>query len=103
MKAAEGDDAYVFISGERDLDNDTMEVRAFRRDGRMESVVKITFSHDSVRRLRTNPEAYGANGLAVHDGLVVVAFTHMDKLVFADARRRVVVGEVPVPSPRGLR
>ena len=45
-KAVEEDDAYVFISGERDLDNDTMEVRAFKRDGRIESVVKITFPHD---------------------------------------------------------
>ena len=101
-KAVEGDDAYVFISGERDLDNDTMEVRAFGRDGRIESVVKTTFPHDSVRRLRTNPEAYGANGLAVHDGLVVIAFTHQDKLIFVDARRRAVVGEASVPSPRGL-
>ena len=101
-KAVEGDDAYAFISGERDLDNDTMEVRAFKRDGRIESVARITFPHESVRRFRSNEEAYGANGLAVHDGLVVMAFTHQDKLIFADARRRSVVGEVPFPSPRGL-
>ena len=101
-KAVEEDDAYVFISGERDLDNDTMEVRAFKRDGRIESVVKITFPHESVRRFKTNDEAYGANGMAVHDGLVVIAFTHMNKLIFADARRRSVVGEVAIPSPRGL-
>lgn len=101
-KAVEGDDAYVFISGERDLDNDTMEVRAFRKEGQIESVVKITFPHDSVKRLRTNPEAYGANGLAVHDGLVVIAFTHMNKLIFADAHRRSVASEVAIPSPRGL-
>ena len=101
-KAVEEDDAYVFISGERDLDNDTMEVRAFKRDGRIESVVKISFPHESVRRFKTNDEAYGANGMAVHDGLVVIAFTHMNKLIFVDARRRSVVGEVAIPSPRGL-
>ena len=101
-KPVEEDDAYVYISGERDLDNDTMEVRAFKRDGRIESVVKLTFPHESVRRFKTNDEAYGANGMAVHDGLVVIAFTHMNKLIFADARRRSVVGEVAIPSPRGL-
>ena len=40
--------------------------------------------------------------MAVHDGLVVIAFTHMNKLIFVDARRRSVVGEVAIPSPRGL-
>ena len=79
-----------------------MEVRAFKRNGRIESVVKITFPHESVRRFKTNDEAYGANGLAVHDGLVVIAFTHRNKLIFADARRRSVIGEVTIPSPRGL-
>ncbi len=101
-RAVEEDDAYVFISGERDLDNDTMEVRAFRRGGRLESVVKMTFPHESVRRFKTYDQAYGANGLAVHDGLVVIAFTHQNKLILADARRRSVVGEVAFPSPRGL-
>ncbi len=96
-----GEDAYVFISGERDPDNDTMEVRAFKGEGRIESVVKITFPHESVRRFKTNHEAYGANGLAVHDGLVVIAFTHQNKLIFADARRRSVVAEAAIPSPRG--
>jgi sugar lactone lactonase YvrE len=101
-KAVAEHDAYVFISGERDLDNDVMEVRAFKKDGRIESVVKITFPHESVRRFKTNSDGYGADGLAVHDGLVVIAFTHMNKLIFADARRRSVVGEVAIPSPRGL-
>ena len=101
-EAVEEDDAYVFMSGERDPDNDTMEVRAFKRDGRLQSAVKVTFPHESVRRFRSNEEAYGANGLAVHDGLVVIAFTHQDKLIFADARRRSVVGEVAFPSPRGV-
>ncbi|QEH32050.1 NHL repeat protein [Aquisphaera giovannonii] len=101
-KAVLGDDAYVFISGERDPDNDAMEVRAFRADGRIESVAKVTFPHDSVKRFKSNDEAYGANGLAARDGLVVIAFTHQNKLIFADARRRSVTGEVGVPSPRGL-
>jgi hypothetical protein len=101
-KAVAEDNAYVFISGERDQDNDTMEVRAIKRDGRMESVVKITFPHESVRRFKSNNEAYGANGLAVHDGLVVIAFTHQNKLIFADAHRRSVIGDVAIPSPRGL-
>jgi hypothetical protein len=101
-KAVETDDAYVFISGERDQDNDTMEVRAFKKDGRIESVAKITFPHESVRRFKSNEEAYGGNGLAVHDGLVVIAFTHQNKLVFADARRRSVIGDVAVQTPRGL-
>jgi hypothetical protein len=78
-----------------------MEVRAFKRDGRIESVVKITFPHDSVQRFKSN-EAYGANGLAVYDGLVVIAFTHQNKLIFADAHRRSVIGDVAIPSPRGL-
>ncbi len=79
-----------------------MEVRAFGKSSGIKSVVKITFPHESVRRFKTNEEAYGANGLAVHDGLVVIAFTHMNKLIFADARRRSDIGEAAVPSPRGL-
>ena len=95
-------EAYVFISGERDQDNDTMEVRAFKQDYQIESIVKITFPHESVRRFKTVAEAYGANGMAVHDGLIVIAFAHQNKLIFADARRKSVIGEVAIPSPRGL-
>jgi Protein of unknown function (DUF4038)/Putative collagen-binding domain of a collagenase len=100
-KAVEGNYAYVFISGERDPDNDTMEVRAFKRTGDIDSVVKMTFPHD-VRRFKTGGDAYGSNGLAVHDGLVVFSFTQMNKLILADARNKVVLSEVPVPTPRGL-
>jgi hypothetical protein len=94
--------AYVFMFGERDQDNDTMEVRAFTKRGAIESVAKITFPHD-VRRFKTNGDAYGSNGLAVRDGLVVFSFTQMNKLIFADARRKVAIGEVSIPTPRALQ
>lgn len=94
--------AYVFISGERDPDNDTMEVRAFTTRGDVESVAKITFPHDSVKRFKTDAEAYATNGLAVRDGIVAFSFTHHNKVLFADARTKRVVGEVALPSPRAL-
>jgi hypothetical protein len=100
-KAVKEDSAYVYISGERDLDNDTMEVRAFKRSGELESIAKISFPHN-LRRLRTTGDAYGSNGLAVHDGTVVFSFTQMNWLIFADARRKAVLGEVTIPEPRGL-
>ncbi len=97
--------AYVFTSGERDPDNDTVEVRAFRRDVEgeqdVEPVVKITFPH-SARRFQTIADSYGTNGLAVRDGIVVFSFTQFDKLVVADARGRKVIGELMVPEPHGL-
>jgi hypothetical protein len=100
-KAIADDYAYVFMSGERDQDNDTMEVRAFKKRGGIESVVKITFTHN-VRRFNTSGDAYGSNGLAVRDGLVVFSFTQLNKLIFADARRKLVIGEVAIRQPRDL-
>jgi hypothetical protein len=98
--------AYTFISGERDPDNDTVEVRAFKRGGRneqdVEPVIKIRFPHDS-RRFKTLAEGYGSNGLAVHDGLVIFSFTQFDKLVFVDVRTKRVVGELKINEPRGLQ
>lgn len=97
--------AYVFISGERDPDNDTVEVRAFRRsvegEQDVERVVKITFPHQS-RRFKTIAQGYGTNGLAVRDGIVVFSFTQFQKLVVADARKQAVIGELMLQEPRGL-
>ncbi len=97
--------AYVFISGERDPDNDTVEVRAFHRgiqgEQDVERVVKIEFPHES-RRFKTVADGYGSNGLAVRDGIVVFSLTQFHKLVVADARKHAVLGELELPEPRGL-
>jgi hypothetical protein len=97
--SAPGYYAYVFESGQRDPDNFTIEVRAFRKsDSRLESIIK----YPRPRSLRTfqGNEAYGADGLAVHDGTLVFAVTMLDKLVFVDVRKKKLVGEAAVPSPR---
>lgn len=41
-------------------------------------------------------------GLAVRDGLVVISLTRQEQLLFADARSGKVLGQIPLPSPRGL-
>ena len=98
--------AYTFISGERDFDNNNIEVRAFKHNGDIERICNLTFpmalKKSTLPTFKTNAEAYGTNGLAVHDGLVVFSFTRMNKIVFVDARQRQVLGEVAVPSPRAL-
>lgn len=52
-----------------------------------------------------SPESEGIehlSGLAVRDGLVVVAFGPCNLLLFVDAKERRVLGTVPLESPRGL-
>ena len=98
--------AYTFISGERDGDNNNMEVRAFRKNGSIVRVINTTFPMElkksTLPTFKTNAEAYGTNGLAVHNGLVVFSFTRMNKLVFVDARQKRILGEASLPAPRGL-
>jgi hypothetical protein len=98
--------AYVFMSGERDADNNTLEVRAFRTGGKIASVVKITFPQELKKTVlptfKTVGEAYGTDGLAVYNGIVVFSVTRQNRLVFADARTGRVIGEASVPTPRGL-
>ena len=95
--------AYTFISGERDFDNNNIEVRAFKKNGNIERVSNITFPMElkksTLPTFKTNGEAYGTNGLAVHDGLVAFSFTRMNKLVFVDARQKKVIGEAAFLLP----
>ena len=94
------------MSGERDFDNNNIEVRAFKKNGDIERICNITFPMElkksTLPTFKTNAEAYGTNGLAVHDGLVVFSFTRMNKLVFVDARQKKVIGEAAVSAPRAL-
>ena len=91
--------------GSADADNDTVEVRAFRRslqgEDDVERVVKLNFPHES-RRFKSDADGYGSNGLAVRDGIVIFSFTQFDKLVVADVRKHAVIGELAVQQPRGL-
>jgi hypothetical protein len=41
-------------------------------------------------------------GLAVRNGMIVVALARVDKLLFIDGNKGVVVGEVPMKDPSGL-
>ena len=91
--------AYVFESGQRDSDNFTLEIRGFRsNNGQLESIIK----YPRPKSLRTfkGDEAYGSDGLAAFDGRLVFAVTMLDKLVFVDARKKKVVGETILASPR---
>lgn len=91
--------AYVFESGQRDADNFTIEVRAFRADnGRIERIIR----YPRPRSLRTfqGDEAYGCDGVAVRDGQLVMAVTMLNKLVFVDVRAKKVLGETAMASPR---
>jgi hypothetical protein len=91
--------AYVFESGQRDADNFTLEVRGFKTaGGRLESLIKYPRPR-SLRTFKEN-EAYGFDGLGVHNGRLVFAITMLNKLVFADVRQKKVLGEVGLASPR---
>lgn len=98
--------AYTFISGERDADNNNLEVRGFRRDGTLETVFHATFPMEWKKSIlptfKTTAEAYGTNGLAVYNGRVVVAWTRRNALLIGDARTKTQTAEIPIPAPRGI-
>ncbi|MDQ2799081.1 MAG: hypothetical protein M3Y13_05495 [Armatimonadota bacterium] len=98
--------AYTFISGERDSDNNTLEVRGFNAEGRLETVFHATFPMEWKKSIlptfKTTAEAYGTNGLAVYNGRVVVAWTRRNALLIGDARTKKQVAEIPIPAPRGI-
>jgi hypothetical protein len=58
----------------------------------------------------TSPETNGIKiewseyigGLAARDGLLVVAMTHLDQLLFVDAKTKKFLGTAPLSAPRGL-
>jgi hypothetical protein len=99
--------AYTFISGERDHDNDSIEVRAIRADGQLSTAAKITFpmewkKNGKLPQFKDDAEGYGANGLAVRNGVAVFTITRQDRVVFADVRTRKILGEDRARSPRSL-
>jgi hypothetical protein len=93
--------AYVLMSGERDPDNTSIELRAFTKKSTIESIAKISFPR-AVKQFKSLAEGYGSNGVAAHNGLAIFSFTQMNKLVFVDVRAKKVIGEVAMPAPRGL-
>jgi sugar lactone lactonase YvrE len=104
--AIAGNVAYVFMSGERDPDNNNIEVRAFRANGDIVSVAKITFPLELKKTVlpafKDVAEEYGTDGLAVYNGIAVFSITRQDRLVFADVRTGHMIGEAHVPAPRSL-
>ena len=99
--------AYTFISGERDADNNTIEVRAIHPNGQLSTSAKLTFPMEWKRSgklpvFKSISEAYGADGLAAYNGIVVFAVTRQDRVIFADARTQKILGEDRVYSPRGM-
>jgi hypothetical protein len=91
--------AYVFESGQRDADNLNLEVRGFKTESsQLESVIK--YPRPPTLRTFKDDEAYGSDGLAVHNGRLVFAISMLNKLVFADVRTKKVLGEVSLGSPR---
>jgi len=99
--------AYTFISGERDPDNDSIEVRAIHANGQLSTAAKITFplkwkTNDVLPTFKNVAEAYGADGFAVNNGVVVFAITRQNRVVFADARTQKILGEDKADAPRGM-
>ena len=98
--------AYTFISGERDPDNNNIEVRAIKRSGVIVSAALLKFPMElkktTLPPFKTVAEAYGTNGLAVFNGIVVFSITRQNRLIFANARNGKILGEASVESPRGL-
>ncbi len=104
--AIPGTAAYTFTSGERDSDNNTIEVRAIQKTGEITSAYRyqfpIAWKKDKLPQFKSLAEAYGADGFAVYNGLVVFSITHMNKLEFGDARTHQPLGEASLPAPRDL-
>jgi hypothetical protein len=99
--------AYTFISGERDPDNDSIEIRTIHANGQLTTAAKLTFplewkTNGVLPQFKSNAEAYGANGLAVYNGVAVFTITRQGRVVFADVRTRKILGEDRAPSPRSL-
>jgi hypothetical protein len=98
--------AYTFISGERDPDNDRIEVRAFSRTGDLVPTAGITYPLElkktTLPTFKTLAEAYGSDGLAAYNGIVVFSVTRQNRLVFANARTQQMIGEASVAAPRGM-
>ena len=93
--------AYVLMSGERDHDNDDFEIRGFKPDGSIESVLKVKIPHP-VKQFKTLAQAYGSNGLASFDGLVVASWTQENKLLLIDADAKSKIGEYAIEAPTGI-
>lgn len=93
--------AYVLMSGERDPDNDDFEIRGFKPDGSIESVLKVKIPHP-VKQFKSLAQAYGSNGLASFDGLVVASWTQQNKLLLIDAGSKSKVGEYAIEAPAGI-
>jgi hypothetical protein len=98
--------AYTFISGERDSDNNTMEVRAIKTDGDIVPVAKITFPMElkqtTLPQYKSAAEACGTDGLAAYNGVVLFCVTRQNRVVFADARARKILGEDSALAPGGM-
>jgi sugar lactone lactonase YvrE len=99
--------AYTFISGERDPDNDSIEVRAIHANGQLSTAAKITFplewkKNGKLPVFTSLAEAYGADGLAAYNGIVVFTITRQNRVIFADARTQKILGEERVSSPRSM-
>jgi hypothetical protein len=98
--------AFTFISGERDADNNTIEVRAIKTNGEIVPAAKIVLPAELKKtvlpQFKSVAEAYGADGLAAYNGIVIFSVTRQNRVVFADARTRRVIGEDSAISPRGM-
>jgi len=98
--------AYTFISGERDSDNDTIEVRGIKTDGDIVPTAKITVPMELKKtvlpQFKSLAEAYGMDGLAAYNGVVAFCITRQNRVVFADARAHNILGEDVAHSPRGM-
>lgn len=97
---------YTFTSGERDSDNNNLEVRGLRADGVLETVYLAQFPMEWKKSVlptfKNVPEAYGTDGMAVYNGRVVLAWTRRNTLLIADARTKKQTGAISFPSPLGV-
>ena len=97
---------YTFISGERDPDNNNLEVRGLKADGTLETVFLTQFPMEWKKgvlpQFKDFAEVNGNNGLAVNNGRIVVAWTRRDTLLVGDARTKKAVASLPFPAPRGV-
>jgi len=100
--------AYAFESGERDSDNNKLDVRGFKSDGTFGTVFQTTFPMDLKQSIllpfKTTPpyDEYSYDGLAVYNGYAVIAFTRMNELIVGNVRTGQLVATLPIDSPRGL-
>jgi DNA-binding beta-propeller fold protein YncE len=93
--------AWTSSTSNRDRTHGELRITGLMAKGD-KPIIKYPFSPPSAGSEGDNNWIGQLGAIAAHDGVLVASMEKLDKLLFIDARAGKVLGESPVPSPRGL-